>query len=75
MTERSYNELAGLARMCARQARVSTANDVARQLWNMALEYQQEAANLAEGKPPEIGDPPPGLLASGGALSGLPTSR
>lgn len=59
MTKRSYNELAGLARMCARQARVSTAKDVARELWNVALEYQQEAAKLANGKPPRIGDPPP----------------
>jgi hypothetical protein len=61
MTERSYDELAGLAQMCALQARASTAKDVARELWNMALEYQKQATNFADGKRPEIGEPPPGV--------------
>jgi hypothetical protein len=57
-TERTYDELVELARMCWRQARItSTSQEVAALLRQMAREYQQEAAKLDGGILPPIGDP------------------
>ena len=54
-----YSEAFELATMCARNARLSTSKQVARELWKMAQEYQAEAAKL--GKVPDLGNPPEGL--------------
>jgi hypothetical protein len=54
----AYNDLADLARVCARQAHQSAERDAARQFWRMALEYQQQAAALDGGRLPHIGVPP-----------------
>ena len=35
-----YEDLVELARMCARNARITTSKDVADELWRMAKEYQ-----------------------------------
>ena len=56
---RTYSEAFELATMCARNARLSTSKQVARELWKMAQEYQAEAAKL--GKVPDLGNPPEGL--------------
>jgi len=56
---RTYGEALELAAICARNARISTDKDVARELWKMAKEYQAEVANLDNGKLPELGNPPP----------------
>ena len=61
---RTYGEAFELATMCARNARISTDKDVARELWKMAQEYQAEAAKLDNGRQPELGDPPHGLHQS-----------
>ena len=50
-----YEDLVELARMCARNARITTSRDVADELWRMA--YQAQAAEM--GDFPEIGDEPP----------------
>ena len=53
---RTYKELVDLA--IAQIARLTTSPEVACQLWRTAMEYQEEAANLSDGKLAEIGDPP-----------------
>jgi hypothetical protein len=55
---RTYSEALELALMSARNARLSSNKQVARELWRIALEYQAEAAKLGDGKVPELGDPP-----------------
>jgi hypothetical protein len=55
-------ELADLARSCAKSARATTGPEVGYQLWQVALEYQEKAAELDDGKPPDIGEPPIMLL-------------
>jgi hypothetical protein len=52
----NYDDLVELARMCARNAHGTTSKDVADELWQMAKEYQAQAAKL--GTLPEIGDAP-----------------
>ena len=51
-----YEDLVELARMCARNARITTSRDVADELWRMAKEYQAQAAEM--GDFPEIGANP-----------------
>jgi hypothetical protein len=53
---RTYGGSLELAVMCARNARISTTTEVARELWKMAQEYQTEVANLDSGRLPEPGD-------------------
>lgn len=55
----SSEKIAELARICARQARMTTTADAARALWELALRYQRQAAELDSGTLPDIGDPPP----------------
>jgi hypothetical protein len=55
---RTYDELADLATMCARQSHVTTSQRVAAELWRMAREYQKEAARLDPDRLPDIGEPP-----------------
>jgi hypothetical protein len=55
---RTYGESLELAEMCARNARIASDKDVARELWKMAQEYQAEIARLDNGALPELGDPP-----------------
>jgi hypothetical protein len=57
----TYGEAVELARMCARNARISSDKRVARELWKMAQEYQAEAAALDDGRLPDLGSPPTGL--------------
>ena len=57
---RTYDEALELAVMSARNARLSANKQVARELWKIAQEYQAEAAKLANGRLPDIGDPPQG---------------
>jgi len=47
-----------LAQLCAHNARFTVSREVARTLWQMAMEYQQKAAELDGGKRPDIGSPP-----------------
>jgi hypothetical protein len=58
---RTYKELVDLAMTCAKQAHITTSKDVAHELWRMAVGYQQQAAHLDGGKPPDIGEKPPHL--------------
>jgi len=51
-----YEDLVELARMCTRNARITTSRDVADELWRMAKEYQAQAAEM--GDFPEISDEP-----------------
>jgi hypothetical protein len=51
-----YRDLVELAQMCAHNARSAATEEVARELWQMAEEYQAKAATL--GSTPEIGAPP-----------------
>ena len=61
---RTYGEALELATICARNARISSDKDVARELWKMAREYQAEVAKLDNGRLPELGNPPQGLGAN-----------
>ena len=54
-------QLVELARLCANQARATSAKDVAATLWRMAQEYQRKAARLDSGKLPDIGEKPSDL--------------
>ena len=54
-------QLVELARLCANQARATSAKDVAATLWRMAQEYQQKAGRLDSGKLPDIGEKPSDL--------------
>jgi hypothetical protein len=54
----TYEEVAELARICAKQAHFASSRPVARELWRLALEYQQKAAALDSGNLPEIGPAP-----------------
>jgi hypothetical protein len=58
---RTYSEALELAKMCAKNARLSTDKRVVRELWKMAQEYQAEAAQLDNGRRPDLGNAPPGL--------------
>jgi hypothetical protein len=53
---RTYEELLELASLCARNARISSDREVARELWKMAREYEVEAAKLDNGRLPEFAD-------------------
>ena len=56
---RTYENLAELARICVRQAWLSSTPDVAGELWRMAKEYQARAAEHDSTAELDIGDPPP----------------
>jgi hypothetical protein len=58
---RTYSEALEFAVMSARCARCASNNQVARELWKIAQEYQAEAAKLNGGTLPDIGDPPRGV--------------
>ena len=57
----TYDDMVELARICAKNAQVTSMPRVARQLWKMAQEYQRLAAELDSGKLPDIGPAPDGL--------------
>ena len=54
----THEDLAELAKICARHARGATNKDVAAALWKMAEDYQSEAVKLDSAKSPDIGEPP-----------------
>jgi len=58
---RIYSEALDLAMMSARSARLSSNQQVARELWKIAQEYQAEAAKLDNGRLPDLGNPPQGI--------------
>jgi hypothetical protein len=51
-----YHELVQLAHLCARNAHAAGTDEVAHTLWEMAMEYQAQAAAL--GSAPNIGEAP-----------------
>jgi hypothetical protein len=54
----TYSEVLELAMMSARNARLASTKQVARELWKIAQEYQAAAAKLDNGRMPDIGEPP-----------------
>ena len=54
----THEDLAELAKICARHARGATNKDVAAALWKMAEDYQSEVVKLDSAKSPDIGEPP-----------------
>ena len=54
----THEDLAELAKICARHARGATNKDVATALWKMAEDYQSEAVKLDSDKSPDTGEPP-----------------
>jgi hypothetical protein len=58
---RTFSEALNLAVMCARNAHLCSNQQVARERWKMAQEYQAEAVKLGNGKVPDLGSPPRGL--------------
>lgn len=54
----THDELAELARICARNSWIADSKEVSAELWQMALEYQRKAAELDSGELPDIGKPP-----------------
>ena len=57
----THEDLAELAKICARHAKGATNKDVATVLWKMAEDYQSEAVKLDSSKSPNIGEPPAGF--------------
>ena len=55
---RTYNELIDLAKSCANIARLTINPEVANYFWRVAMDYQEKAAKLNDGKLPDIGDLP-----------------
>jgi hypothetical protein len=55
--QKTYDALVKLALFCANQARTSAMKGAAREAWRLAVEYQDQAAEL--GEPPDIGKKPP----------------
>jgi hypothetical protein len=51
-----YRDLVELARICAYQARVTKDRNVAAELQRMANEYKQRAAELDNGRIPDLGE-------------------
>jgi hypothetical protein len=51
------DECVDLARMCWRQAHLTTSPEVAAHFRKMEHQYQQQAAMMDGGRLPEIGDP------------------
>ena len=58
--------------MCAWNGDIATLEEVARELWKMAHEYRQKAAELDSGRLPYIGVPDEIEAASCGASTGCP---
>jgi hypothetical protein len=58
---RTYYDVFKLAVMSVRGARSASSQQVARELWKIAQEYQAEAAQLDSDRVPDIGDPPQGV--------------
>ena len=56
MQSQDYDELVRLARLCFKHAGATSDPHTARQLRQMAREYQQRAAKLDGGHPPEFGE-------------------
>jgi hypothetical protein len=54
----THAELVDMAQVCALNARNMRDKDAVRELWIMALEYQERAARLDGGRKPYIGTPP-----------------
>jgi hypothetical protein len=54
----THEDLAELAKICARHARGATDKDVATVLWKMAEDYQTKAVKLDSGGSPDIDEPP-----------------
>jgi hypothetical protein len=52
----THEDLAELAKICARHARGATDKEVATVLWKMAEDYQTEAVKLDSGQSPDIGE-------------------
>lgn len=57
----TYDDLARLARVCAKNSYMARSKEAGAELWRMAIEYRDKAAKLDGGKAPEIGKPPPWL--------------
>jgi hypothetical protein len=57
----SYDDLAELARICAKNAHIASSKEVAAKLWELATEYREEATKLDGEKGPYIGKPPRAL--------------
>jgi hypothetical protein len=55
---RTYDEVAKLARFCTNQVRITRGANLAREMWRLAMAYQQEATALDSGKRPDIGEQP-----------------
>lgn len=54
----SYDDMAEMAGICAKNAHLASTREVAAELWKIAKEYQEKAAALDSGKLPDIGKPP-----------------
>lgn len=50
----SDDEMIEIARICARQARLSTDHETAAELRRMALNYQSRVADLSRGNIPDV---------------------
>jgi hypothetical protein len=53
-----YADLLEMAKICARHAREVSGKGVASELWKLARDYQERAAQLDGGTLPDIGEPP-----------------
>jgi hypothetical protein len=59
----TYDDLAELARICAKNAHIASDKEVAAKLWELATEYRDKAIEADGGKGPYIGEPPRRLTA------------
>jgi hypothetical protein len=54
----TYDDLAELARICAKSAHIASSKEVAAKLWELATEYRDKATKFDGGRGPYIGKPP-----------------
>ena len=57
----SYDDLAELARICAKNAHIASSKEVAAKLWELATEYRDEATKFDGARGPYIGETPRAL--------------
>jgi hypothetical protein len=57
----THAELVEMAQLCAFNARATRDERACTELWKMAVEYQEQAAQLDGGRKPFIGAPPRSL--------------
>jgi len=57
----TYDDLAELARICAKNSHIASSKEVSAKLWELATEYRDKPTRLDGARGPHIGEPPRAL--------------